>query len=70
MKSDNEQIHDELVKEITPYESEFGKWLDENEGKIDRIDLYIKVSQYPISEMAKLHLVHGAGRALYIHGWR
>lgn len=66
----NNQIHKILLKEITPFQKEFGEWLDNNEGKIDRIDLYKKVLQYPISEMAKLHMVHGAGRALYALGWK
>jgi len=65
---DNDIIHEDLLKEIAKHENDFGYWLDENEGKIDIIDLYKKVIQYPISEMAKLHLVHSAGRALLIRG--
>lgn len=66
----SEEIHNNLLREIAPYEADFEKWLDDNEGKMDWIDLYERVTQYPISEMAKMHLVHSAGRALYEMGWR
>jgi hypothetical protein len=66
----NKEAHAEILKEIEPYEDEFCDWLDENRDKIDRIDLYNKISLYPVSERAKMHLAHSAGRAMYIHGYR
>ena len=62
--------YEEMQAEIRPIEEEFADWLEENQAAITREDLYNKIDSYKLSTIAKMHLAHSAGRALWAHGYR